>query len=98
LTSTDSGRQAPESGISVDVVASVVRGSDVDRSLKFCCDVFSCRVVVREADMAKSLTPKGFEIYPYKDEFQGRAAGALGLHRLMWATDSQSKAQLANVR
>ena len=48
--------------------------------------------------MAKSLTPKGFEIYPYKDEFQGRAAGALGLHRLMWATDSKSKAQLANVR
>ena len=49
--------------------------------------------------MAKPLTPKGFEIYPrQKDEFQGRAAGALGLHHLMWATDSQSKTQLANVR
>ena len=62
LTSTKADRQAHESGVSVDVVAIVVRVSDLDRSLKFYCDVFSCRVAVREADMALLLTPKGFEI------------------------------------
>jgi catechol 2,3-dioxygenase-like lactoylglutathione lyase family enzyme len=94
LTSTKADRQAPESGISADVVASVVRVSDLDRSLKFYCDVFSCRVAVREADMALLLTPKGFEIYLHqKDEFHSRTAGALGVHHLMWATDSQSDMQ-----
>jgi catechol-2,3-dioxygenase len=91
LTSTKADRQAHESGVSVDVVSIVVRVSDLDRSLKFYCDVFSCRVAVREADMALLLTPKGFEIYLHQnDEFHSRAAGALGVRHLMWATDSQS--------
>jgi hypothetical protein len=74
LTSTKADRQALESGVSVDVVAIVVRVSDLDRSLKFYCDVFSCRVAVREADMALLLTPQGFEIYLHRnDEFHSRA-------------------------
>jgi catechol 2,3-dioxygenase-like lactoylglutathione lyase family enzyme len=91
LTGTKADRQAHESGVSVDVVAIVVRVSDLDRSLTFYCDVFSCRVAVREADMALLFTPRGFEIYLHQnDEFHSRAAGALGVHHLMWATDSQS--------
>jgi hypothetical protein len=42
----------------------LVRVSDLDRSLKFDCDVFSCRLAIREADVALLLTPKGFQIYP----------------------------------
>jgi extradiol dioxygenase family protein len=94
LTSTKADRQAHESGVSADVAAIVVRVSDLDRSLKFYCDVFSCRIAVREADMALLLTPQGFEIYLHQnDEFHSRAAGALGVHLLMWATDSQSDMQ-----
>jgi catechol 2,3-dioxygenase-like lactoylglutathione lyase family enzyme len=94
LTSTEADRQAPQRGISADVVASVVGVSDLDRSLKFYCDVFSCRVVVHETDMALLLTPKGFEIYLLqKDEFHSRAAGAPGVHHLLWATDSQPDMQ-----
>jgi extradiol dioxygenase family protein len=94
LTSTEADRQAPERGVSADVVASVVRVSDLDRSLKFYSDVFLCPVVVRETDMALLLTPQGFEIYLHqKDEFHSHAAGALGVHRIMWATDSQSDMQ-----
>ena len=64
------------------------------RSLKFYCDVFSCRVVVHETDMAILLTPKGFEIcLLQKDEFHSRAAGAPGVHHPLWATDSQSDMQ-----
>jgi extradiol dioxygenase family protein len=42
------------------VVASVVRVTDLDRSLKFYCDVFWCRLSIREADVALLLTAKGF--------------------------------------
>lgn len=94
MTSTKVDRQTHESGGGVEVVAIVVRVSDLDRSLKFYCDVFSCRVAVHEADMALLLTPQGFEIYLHQnDEFHSRAAGARGVHHLMWATDSQSVLQ-----
>jgi catechol 2,3-dioxygenase-like lactoylglutathione lyase family enzyme len=76
------------------VVATVLRVSDLGRSLTFYSDVFSCRVAVRERDMVLLLTPQGFEIYPHQnDEFNSRAAGARGVHHLMWATDSQSDTQ-----
>jgi catechol 2,3-dioxygenase-like lactoylglutathione lyase family enzyme len=94
LTSTQTYDQTPDGEISVDVVSTVVRVRELDRSLKFYCDVFSCRVVAREADMALLLTPKGFEIYLLqKDEFHTHGAGALGVRHLMWATDSQSDLQ-----
>jgi catechol 2,3-dioxygenase-like lactoylglutathione lyase family enzyme len=94
LTSTQTYDQTPDSEISVDVVSTVIRVRELDRSLKFYCDVFSCRVVVREADMALLLTPQGFEIYLHQNvEFHSRAAGALGIHHLMLATDSQSDLQ-----
>ena len=94
LTSDKADRHPQESPLSVDLVASVVRVSDLDRSLKSYCDVFSCRLAVREEDMALLLTPRGFEIYLHQDdEFHRRAAGALGVRYLMWATDSQSDMQ-----
>jgi hypothetical protein len=44
--------------------------------------------------MALRLTPQGFEIYLHQNgEFHTHAAGALGVHHLMWVTDSQSDMQ-----
>jgi extradiol dioxygenase family protein len=67
------------------VVSTVVGVRELDRSMQFYCDAFSCRVVVREADIALLLTPKGFEIYLHqKDELHDHRAGALGVRHLMW--------------
>jgi extradiol dioxygenase family protein len=65
--STDTDDQTRQREISVDVASCVVRVSDLDRSLKFYCDVFSCRLAIREADVALLLTPKGFQIYLHHD-------------------------------
>jgi hypothetical protein len=60
----------------------------------FYCDVFPCRLAVREADVALLLTPKGFQIYLHqRDQFRRRGAGVRGVDYLMWATDSQSDLQ-----
>jgi catechol 2,3-dioxygenase-like lactoylglutathione lyase family enzyme len=92
--STDTDDQTPEREISADVASCVVRVSDLDRSLKFYCDVFSCRLAIREADVALLLTPKGFQIYLHqRDQFRRRGAGVRGVDYLMWATDSQSDLQ-----
>jgi catechol 2,3-dioxygenase-like lactoylglutathione lyase family enzyme len=89
--STDTGDQTPDREVSVDMASCVVRVSDLDRSLKFYCDVLSCRLAIREADVALVLTPKGFQIYPHqRDQFRRRGAGVRGVDYLMWATDSQS--------
>jgi catechol 2,3-dioxygenase-like lactoylglutathione lyase family enzyme len=94
LTPTQTDDQTPDSEIGVDVISTVVRVRELDRSLKFYCDVFSCRVVVREADMALLSTPKGFEIYLLqKDDFHHHDADALGVRHLMWATDNESDLQ-----
>jgi catechol 2,3-dioxygenase-like lactoylglutathione lyase family enzyme len=92
--STDTDDQTRQREISVDVASCVVRVSDLDRSLKFYCDVFSCRLAIREADVALLLTPKGFQIYlNQRDQFPRRGAGVRGVDYLMWATDSQSDLQ-----
>jgi catechol 2,3-dioxygenase-like lactoylglutathione lyase family enzyme len=92
--SIDTDDQPREREISVDVASCVVRVSDLDRSLKFYCDVFSCRLAIREADVALLLTPKGFQIYLHqRDQFRRRGAGVRGVDYLMWATDSQSDLQ-----
>jgi extradiol dioxygenase family protein len=89
--STDTDDQTPEREISADVASCVVRVSDLDRSLEFYCDVFPCRLAVREADVALLLTPKGFQIYLHqRDQFRRRGPGVRGVDYLMWATDSQS--------
>lgn len=94
MTSAETYDQTPDSEISVDVVSTVIRVHELDRSLKFYCDVFSCRVGVREADMALLLTPQGFEIYLLqKAEFHTHRAGTLGVRHLLWATDNQSDLQ-----
>ena len=78
-------------GIAADVASCVIRVSDLDRSLKFYCDVFSCRVLIHESDMALLLTPNDFQLYLHADRrFRHRSAATIGVQYLMWATDSES--------
>ncbi len=81
----------PEAGIAAAVASCVIRVSDLDRSLKFYCDVFSCSVLIRESDMALLLAPNGFQLYLHAEPtFRHRGPGTIGVQYLMWATDSES--------
>src|SRR3954454_1760871 len=83
---------AQRTGAAARIASSVMRVSDVDRSVSFYCDVFSCRVALRERDAALLLTPNGFQIYVYSKAPSRRGGvGALGVQYLMWATDSEAE-------
>jgi catechol 2,3-dioxygenase-like lactoylglutathione lyase family enzyme len=45
------------------VASTVIRVSELQRSVSFYCDVFLCRVALRESDTALLLTPDGSQIY-----------------------------------
>jgi len=78
-----------------NVASCVVRVADLDRSLRFYCDVFSCRVVSHDSDMALLLTPRGFQIYLHeRSGLQRRGVGGVpGVQYAMWATDSPAELQ-----
>lgn len=81
----------PQAGVAAEVASCVIRVSNLDRSLKFYCDVFSCRVLIRESDMALLLAPNGFQLYLHAGRtFRHRGPGTLGVQYLMWATDSEA--------
>ena len=76
------------------VASSVMRVSDVDRSVQFYCDVFCCHVALREPDAALLLTPDGFQIYLYsKGPSRRHGVGHDGVQYLLWATDSGAELQ-----
>lgn len=88
----DTKNAAPGTGTAADVASCVIRVSNLDRSLTFYCDVFACRVVIHETDMALLLTPKGFQLYLHGDaKFRRRGPGTIGVQHLMWATDSEAE-------
>ena len=77
--------------VNVTVASCVMRVSNLDRSVRFYCDIFSCRVAVRSDDIALLLTPKGFQIYLHlKESATPRGIGALGVQHLVWSTDNES--------
>ncbi|MGA8547930.1 MAG: VOC family protein [Mycobacterium sp.] len=87
----DTASPASETAIAADVASCLIRVSNMDRSLKFYCDVFKCRVLIRESDMALLSTTNGFQLYLQADSgFRHRGAGRIGVQYLMWATDSES--------
>lgn len=99
MTPAQTHDQTSDDGVSVDVVSTVVRVRELERSVRFYCDVFSCRVVAREPGIALLLTPKGFEIFLHqKDDFHHHDADALGVRHLMWATDNQADLQRITAR
>lgn len=69
-----------------------MRVGDLDRSVEFYCDVFSCHVAIREPDTALLLTPEGFQLYLHSIGRSRRPdVRACGVEFLMWATDSESE-------
>jgi len=75
----DRDSSAPRPEISAHVASCVIRVRELDPSLKFYCDVFSCNVAVREADMALLVAPNGFHIYLHAPSRRGRAAITAGV-------------------
>lgn len=86
-------------GITAKVASSLMTVSDLDRSVNFYLDVFSCQVAVHEQDTALLLTPDGFQIYLHsKGPSRRPRVGATGVKYLMWATDSQAELQRISQR
>src|SRR6476646_2819328 len=90
---TDRHSSAPRPEISAHVGSCVIRVRELDPSLKFYCDVFSCNVAVREADMALLVAPNGFHIYLHAPSRRGRAAITAGVQYLLWATGTEADLQ-----
>ena len=81
----------PGAGPAADVASCVIRVSNLDQSLKFYCDVFSCRVLIHESDMALLLTLNGFQLYLHGERrYRRRGAATIGVQYLMWVTDSRA--------
>lgn len=78
----------------VRVASALVRVADLERSVNFYCDVFSCHVAIRDADTALLLAPNGFQIYLHSvSQPQHPDVRDLGVEFLMWATDTESELQ-----
>jgi catechol 2,3-dioxygenase-like lactoylglutathione lyase family enzyme len=89
----DRESNAPRPEISAHVASCVIRVRELDRSLKFYSDVFSCNVAVRETDMPLLVAPNGFHIYLHAPSRRGHAANTAGIQYLLWATDTESDLQ-----
>lgn len=76
-------------GFAADVTSAVLFVSDLDRSVSFYSDVFSCRVSLREAGASLLLTPSGFQIYVIaKGPREPHPTGGIGDRHLIWAAGS----------
>ena len=75
------------------VASSVMQVAELDRSVKYYCDVFACRVAVREPDAALLLTPDNFQIYMYakKGASTRRGVSVIGVHYVMWSADTEDE-------
>ena len=89
----DRGGRASRPEINTHVASCVIRVRELDPSLKFYCDVFSCNVAVRETDMALLVAPNGFHIYLHAPWRRRRAANTAGVQYLLWGTDTESDLQ-----
>ncbi|MET8778016.1 VOC family protein [Nocardia sp. NPDC050713] len=66
--------------------------SNLDRSIRFYCDVLECHVSIHEPDAALLLTPEGFQLYLRVSGMPARRyVGDLGVVHLIWSTDSKAE-------
>ena len=74
------------------VTSSVLFVSQLDRSIEFYRDVFSCAVSVREPGAALMLAPDGFQIYLIARGTRAEhPLGGIGHQYLIWAVDSDAE-------
>jgi catechol 2,3-dioxygenase-like lactoylglutathione lyase family enzyme len=74
----DADGHAQRPKISAGVAACLIRVCDLDRSLKFYCDVFSCRVALRQATWHCYWRPAALSSISTHTNGLG-GAGALGV-------------------
>ncbi|MCE4269242.1 VOC family protein [Rhodococcus globerulus] len=76
------------------VASSVMQVTNLDRSINYYCDVFSCRVAVRERehDAVLLLTPDDFQIYMHvRKGASRRQVSEIGVHYVMWSADTEEE-------
>ncbi|AZI65904.1 VOC family protein (plasmid) [Rhodococcus qingshengii] len=74
------------------VASSVMQVANLDRSVSYYCDVFSCRVALRERDAVLLLTPDDFQIYMYVQKGASlRNISSIGVHYVMWSADTEEE-------
>ncbi|BBY45204.1 hypothetical protein MCEL_34990 [Mycolicibacterium celeriflavum] len=74
------------------VASALIRVAELERSVNFYRDVFSCSVAIHEENTALLLTPDGFQIYLHSTGQPRRPPlASLGVQYLMWATDSEAE-------
>lgn len=89
----------PDNGGAATVASSLMTVADLDRSVNFYCNVFGCRVALREQDTALLLTSGGFQIYLHANgPARQRRVDATGVQYLMWATDSPAELERISQR
>jgi catechol 2,3-dioxygenase-like lactoylglutathione lyase family enzyme len=71
------------------VTSSVIFVSDIDRSVDFYRDVFTCEVTIQNPDAALLLAPGGFQIYLIGHSARTpHPSGGIGPQYLIWAVNS----------
>ena len=71
------------------IASSVIFVTDLDRSVEFYRDVFSCEIAIHEQGAALLLTPGGFQIYLMaRSNREVHPTGGIGHEFLMWAVDT----------
>lgn len=82
-------RAGSELEFTAKIASSVIFVTDLDRSVEFYRDVFSCEMAIREQGAALLLTPGGFQIYLMaRGDREDHPTGGIGHEFLMWAVDT----------
>lgn len=78
-----------DSEFTATIASSVIFVTDLDRSVAFYRDVFSCEVAIHKQSAALLLTPGGFQIYlTARSNREEHPTGGIGHEFLMWAVDT----------
>lgn len=71
------------------VTSSVAFVSQIERSVNFYSQLFSCQVVLRDSEAALLVAPGGFQLYLVaKGPLAHRPSSGIGLQYLVWSADS----------
>jgi catechol 2,3-dioxygenase-like lactoylglutathione lyase family enzyme len=74
------------------VTSVVLFVAELERSIEFYRDVFSCQTTVQEPDAALLRAPDGFQIYLIdRGTRTAHLSGGIGLQYLIWAVDDEAE-------
>jgi catechol 2,3-dioxygenase-like lactoylglutathione lyase family enzyme len=83
------GRTGSRLEFTAKIASSVIFVTDLDRSIEFYRDVFSCEIAIHEQGAALLLTPGGFQLYLMSgSNREAHPTGGIGHEFLTWAVDT----------